>query len=227
MTQPINIVTFMWRGTDRPGWTDWDLNVEYVNRLYRGVKRNLSLPFKFYCFIGDTPAGGFDPAILVRPLLSFTWLGCLPKLYAYCPSNGLVGRCLMMDLDVVVTGNLDDLAAYSGRFATRSTFIKQEGAWLSGGDFAGWEAGTMNHLWDLVAKDRLALEKWTGGRERFVYRKHEPDSDFFQLIYPGQIVSYKRNVRGKGLPANARLVSCHGNPRPHEIKEQWLLNNWI
>jgi hypothetical protein len=40
------------------------------------------------------------------------------------------------------------------------------------------------------------------------------------------VLSYKRHVRRKGLPANARIVSCHGKPRPHEINERWAKENW-
>jgi hypothetical protein len=38
---------------------------DYVNKLYNGVKRNLSLQYTFSCFT-ENPEG-LDPAIIVKP----------------------------------------------------------------------------------------------------------------------------------------------------------------
>lgn len=213
----MDVICFYWNGTDRPGWTNKELGAEYVSKLYRGVKRNLSTPHRFICFtnIDDLPV---DPAIEKRDLPIPYKAGCLPKLYAYAPNNGLQGRVVMMDIDIVVTGDLDEMFSYNGYFMTRSTF---KGAKLSGGDIAFFEAGTMNWIWNMD-------KEWTEGRERFIYREYLHDKmDFVQDLYPNQLFSYKNHIRKKGLPENARLVSCHGNPRPHEIKEKWIKEHWV
>ena len=48
--------------------------------------------------------------------------------------------------------------------------------------------------------------------------------DFLQDIVPG-IYSYKRNCHHR-LPADARVVCFHGNPRPHELDKKWVKRSW-
>jgi hypothetical protein len=40
---------------------------DYVNKLYYGVKNNLTLTHKFYCFTEDPT--GLDKNILIKPLM--------------------------------------------------------------------------------------------------------------------------------------------------------------
>lgn len=88
--------------------------VDYVNRLYAMVARNITPPFDFYCFT-DT-FEGLDPGITAMELPD---LGCdMPKVRQgiwgksrlwRADLGGLSGPVLFLDLDVVVTGNLDAL----------------------------------------------------------------------------------------------------------------------
>lgn len=50
----------------------------------------------------------------------------------------------------------------------------------------------------------------------------------WQEEIPGQLVSYKGDVRPNQnrLPRNARIVSAHGKPRPHEINAEWIKSCW-
>lgn len=225
----IDVVCFYWQGTDRPNWDNAELGKEYINRLFAGVSRNLTLPFKFTCFLQKgIDRKDINKNITVVYFDSPSWLGCLPKLKAFDPSNGFVNRVIVLDLDLVITGNLDDMFSYSGRFMTRSTF-KLLPDMLSGGDIVFFPARTFP-FWALLTEQKERTEEITGGRERFVYRQYFKmiGMDFVQVKYPNQIFSYKRHVRqanGKLAP-NCRIVSCHGKPRPHEIQETWIKEYW-
>ena len=102
MTQPVLILCMKW-GT-LYGARD-------VNNLARGVRRHLARPHRFVCFTDD--AAGLDPDIEARPLPQLD----LPpgsgdtrwrKLALFNPDLGLDGTALFLDLDLVVTGPLDD-----------------------------------------------------------------------------------------------------------------------
>jgi hypothetical protein len=92
-------------------WGDW-YGVEYVNRLYGMVARNITPPFAFYCFTDNTE--GLRPEVIG---LRLPELGCeMPrtpqgvwgKSRLWRPDlGGLSGPVLFMDLDVVITGNID------------------------------------------------------------------------------------------------------------------------
>lgn len=226
----LDIVTFYWQGTDRPNWDDPGLAVQYINRLYHGICRNLNLPFKFTCFLQEgVDKKNIDPGVNVDYFDSPSWKGCLPKLKAFDHSNGFKNRVIVLDLDLVITGNLDQMFSYNGRFMTREGF-KGFNKGLSGGDIVFFQAKTMP-FWDVLKEHTKRTEEITGGRERFIYRQFfkKIGMDFLQTKYPNQIFSYKRHVRRAGgkLSPNCRIVSCHGRPRPHEIKEPWIKEHWI
>jgi hypothetical protein len=223
--KPINIVCFYWQGSDRPGWEDLGLGMEYIEKLYRGFKRNTTIPFKFHC-ITTIHEEFLNPDIIFHELKSPSWLGCLPKYSMFNPEYELDGRVFACDLDVIITGNMDDILSYSGDFSTRRTF---HGKPESGGDMIAFDGGTYRWIWDSFSEDTESIVDFTQGRERWLYRYH-PDMEpfpFLQDLYPNQMYSYKNHInRGRGLPEDARIVSCHGKPRPHQIYEDWVKEHW-
>jgi hypothetical protein len=86
---------------------------EFVNCLYAMVARNISPPFRFVCFC-DNPAGIREEVdTFPLPSLNFevpkTVRGIWPKCRLWNAQLGdLRGPVLFLDLDLVVTGNLDD-----------------------------------------------------------------------------------------------------------------------
>lgn len=219
----LNIVCFLWYGNR---WKRDDMGAEYVNRLFRGVSRNLNIPHSFICFTNH-PKGIFR-GVKVIPLDPPSWKGCLPKVYMFNPDLGLKGQIFSLDLDVVIVGSLDDMCSYRGDFCVRSRFkVGQE--YKMDGDIVGFRVGFgVDTIWEEFINDPQFAEEMTGGRERYWYRYWVGDCDRWQVLYPGQLISYKRHVRSrKILPENARIVSCHGFPRPHQIKEPWIKEHWI
>lgn len=222
MSDKLNIVCFLWHG-DR--WDDSVDGVEYVNRLYRGMKRNLSLSFGFICF--STVEGIYDSGIDVREFDSPSWRGCLPKLTVFNPDHNFQGRVVMCDIDCVITGSLDEMFSYDGDICLRAKFIDLT---IPDGDLVGFRAGFgVKEIWQQFKDNPLYVADFTGGRERYWYRETVPHADLWQQKYPGMLLSYKRNIRPKGglFGPEVKMISCHGKPRPHEIKESWIKEHWI
>lgn len=224
----IDVVCFYWDGEDRPGWKNKDLGEEYVNKLYNGVKRHLNLPFEFHCFTNFDDFK-INHEIHKKKLDVKTWKGCLPKLKAFDPSNGFRDRVIVMDIDIVVVGCLDEIFSYQGYFMTREGF-RGKNRNKSGGDIVFFKAnGSMSWIWDMMENEPEKLEEWTGGRERFVYRKYlHDDMDFLQWIWPKAMLSYKNHLKNRTtIPNDCKLVSFHGNPRPHTVNKEWVRMNWL
>lgn len=80
---------------------------DYVNKLYWGVKKHLSLPHTFSCFTED--AKGLDENILVKPL-KHTWGGWWSKVHIFDPSvypdENTSDWVFYIDLDMIITGSL-------------------------------------------------------------------------------------------------------------------------
>ena len=173
---------------------------EYVDRLRRGVERNLTLDF-VWREIGDVD--GVE--------------GWWAKLAIFRPGD-FKGRCLYIDLDTIITGSLDHLASYDGPFAGLTDFYHPE---LFASGVMMWEAGEADHIWTNWEK---------AGRPMFHPRgdgawieSMMPAASRLQTLFPSQFVSFKAHC-AQGIPANARMVCFHGLPRPHVMAE--LMGHW-
>jgi len=213
----ITVACCLWGEFPDPGW-----GKEYVRRLRAGVVRNLGCNFNFVCF-SDQPISldGVD----VRALKPPVWKGNLPKTYVYSPEADLAGRVLLFDLDNVIVGSLAEMAAYDGPFCVRGR-LQYSRPRQPDGDMISFVAGspTAMNLWDAACHPAIALA--TQGREREFILQVAPKADQWQDVCPGQVVSYRHDCRGK-LPPNARVVSMHGRPRPHEVSDEFIVRNWL
>ena len=198
----------------------------YVERLRNGVRRHLRVPHRFVCMTDagiDSQLSAVD--IDTLPLASEHLPGNLRKLDLYRPGNNLAGRVLALDLDTLVAGRLDEIAAYDGRFCVLEDFYEPG---RHGGAVVAFDAADRDlcaHLYPAAGAVTLRHR----GSERRWYRERLTECDFWQTRYPGYIVSAKpepeRVLRGD-IPAAARLVCFHGRPRMHEARADWIDQHW-
>ena len=104
---------------------------DYVNKLYQGVKDNLSLPHKFACFTED--GSGLDPNVQVIDLENKHWGGWWSKVNIFngesykpfMPASQEEDKPLLVlyiDLDMIITGSIDSLIlSFEGKFTTLTT----------------------------------------------------------------------------------------------------------
>ncbi len=222
---------------------------DYANRLHRMVGRNLSLPHTFHCLTDD--ARGLDPGIVVHSLTPPDPVTCWNKLRIF--GHGLApdgAAILYLDLDVVVTGPLDDLVS----FRTEETFLGQPdwnrplfpqfnssvmrltaGAHPEVADLFGTEMrdGGLRRRdeWDGTTLRRDKVVYWRGwrrfgGDQEWITASLRPRRSIRSRAFPpGWIVSYKKHGRG-GLPPGAKVVVFHGSPKPHEVANDYVHENW-
>ena len=101
---------------------------DYVNKLYWGIKENITIQFTFVCFTDN--AEGLDEEIKPVSLTDHQWSGWWSKVNIF---NGekykdfFVGKgksvlVFYIDLDMIISGKIDELImAYRGNFVTLST----------------------------------------------------------------------------------------------------------
>jgi hypothetical protein len=132
---------------------------EYVNRLYTGLLRNSSTHFDFYCYT-DNPAG-LDHRIrikTIKPEDLRTYKGHWIKLMFH--KTGFVepgSKCLILDIDWVITGNVDDILNYPLEHNTINTAYR----WWSNnkhlcpmnGGIQMFYNGETNNLWEKYSSD--------------------------------------------------------------------------
>ncbi len=208
----LNFVTINWQNYCGCG-------VEYTNRLFDGIRRNLNeeTECKFIVFtdnLTEKYADGIEVRMLPFPDLIGWWQKCslfIPSLF----SDG--DRVVWMDLDTIILGNIRDIAEYRGDFAIlRDPFFPQH----HGSAVMAWKPGYLDHIWTTWDK---------GGRPQFDPRGDQrwietmqPKADFWQDMFPGIFLSYKAHIRPIGyVPERTRVVIFHGKPKPHEL--DWSL----
>jgi hypothetical protein len=108
---PVNVLCMKWGTAFGPDW---------VNRLFAGVRRHLSIPHRFICFTDD--ARHLHPEIEAFPLpevrvpVGETDLRWRKLAVFQQPLYDLEGPALFLDLDVVIVGSLDEFFSHPGQF---------------------------------------------------------------------------------------------------------------
>jgi hypothetical protein len=196
---------------------------EYVNVLFDGVRRNLQagLQGRFVCFT-DNPTG-LDEGIEIRSLpggLTGWW----NKLYLFAPEAFPKGeRVIYFDLDTVITGPLDWLAAYNGPFAILRDVYRPNGLQSS---VMAWESGAQEMIWR--AWNAYGRPEAEGGDQAWIEHCSiwmEQPLGIWQHLFPGRFRSYKVDCRTQ-IPKGTSVVFFHGHPRPHEVKSGWVPEVW-
>lgn len=190
----------------------------YVENLYDMVKRNLADGFEGEFVVFTDQPDKLSDGVMVRPLAA-NLPGWWSKLALH--RSGLFpdgDRVLFFDLDTLITGRLDEIAAYAGPFAILRDFYRPHGLQSA---VMAWEAGETRELWDsFEAAGCLTLDP--GGDQAWI-EHHWPHAELLQDIFPGLFVSYKQI---KGPPNKASVVCFHGRPRPHEVLTGWVPDVW-
>lgn len=179
---------------------------DYVNKLQSMVKRNLRIPHRFVCFTDDPRFLNCETRELPKGLV-----GWWNKLYLF--RYGLFeDRMLFLDLDVVVTGSLDELVNVPSDFCIISD----------------WHLDSYNSSVFVLSKNAHP-EVW----DDFGSPGHlHGDQDWITLKIPNApvfpapwCVSYRSHAV-IGVPKDARVVCFHGTPKPHEYPSEWVKDLW-
>lgn len=210
-------------------WGD-RFTVDYVNRLYRGVTRNVARPTRFIAFTDD--ASGLDTRIETREIppirLPATGLGGSPwrKLALWSRDIGLEGDLLFLDLDVVVVGPLD---AFFDLEPGKLAIIRDWGSKDSGNSSVmRLPAGGAPHLVDRFESEPLEKRRLYSNEQVYLTRESGLPIVFWPASWcPGfkamMLPRFPANlVKSVKLPKGARVVVFTGRPRPHEAaRGEW------
>lgn len=126
---------------------------------------------------------------------------------------------LFFDLDTMIVGSLAAIAAEADKwqFTMLQDFYRETGL---GSGMMAWGV-PMDALYAKFVEDdpRGWMEKCDSAGDQFFIELNVNHSGVkrWQDVLPGQVVSYKAHVKGKGVPKDARVVCFHGRPKPRDI----------
>ena len=243
----VNILTLKWG--DRYGPT-------FVNRLYAGVRRNLTLPFRFFCLTDD--ASGLLPEIETRPLPDIdlpdgyertTWLKL--GLFADNLLDNVSGDCMFMDLDMLITDNIDDFFEFMpGKRCIIHNWVQRQLIFKKRPDVGNsslfrWRANTMQHAVDKFHSERdWALANFHPPQVYLTYalgEKYWWPEPWVRSFKRHSMPSFPFNLaKEPKLPNSTRILVFHGRPDPDQamhgyrfgrlhrrsLPAPWISNYW-
>ena len=194
--------------------------VKYVEILHDMVMRNLAegTEGRFVVFT-DNPDESYASGIVVREIPAREVKGWWAKLSLF--KSGVFDdgdRILYLDLDTVITGPLDEIAAYDGPFAILRDVYRPNGLQSS---VMLWEAGRYDYVWE--GFEAFKFPHLAHGDQEWIERSVEYPV-ILQQQFPGKFVSFKRDARF-GIPPESSICFFHGSPRPHEARG-WVEHVW-
>jgi len=212
----------------------------YVNRLYAGIQRFMRRPFRFHCVTDDD--AGIRPEVHVTPLPQEPFAsdieetlreskrkGAFGKISLFKP--GLIdaeGPILGFDLDVVITGPLDDLIDFApGKICMRHDWLGARRGRPDGhGSVFRFDPALHPYLYgDFAADPARAIREHKFSEQKYTSSTAQQHGDF--AYFPGEwISSFKRDAMRTPplnflleprLPASTRVMCFHGNPKMEEV----------
>ena len=208
---------------------------EFVNRLYSSIKRHTKKETVLYCFTDDTR--GINKEVLCQPLPKIN----LPKsiyltpwrklsVWQY-PLYDLVGDVLFLDLDLVITGNLDRFFNFKpGKYCVIENWTQ-----------IGQNIGNTSCFRFPVGKYNFVFEKFQQNIHQ-IWREYHIEQTYLsseikeQHFWPSKwCQSFKHNLLPKWpfriwkpaiLPEQTSIVAFTGKPDPDDvINGVWPVKN--
>jgi hypothetical protein len=201
----------------------------YVNCLWAMVRRNTARPTRLVCYTDDP--SGIDPAVTSLPLPPAD----LPPRLAVRPWRklslwadevpGISGDVLFLDLDVVITGPLDDFFDYE----PASTFCvienwTQKGSGIGNTSCFRFRVGAHSYIYDGMRRDPSGTRAAHGNEQIYISRTVTEKAfwpapwcaSFKHTLLPPWPLNF---FKAAPLPAETRVVCFTGRPDPDEARD--------
>lgn len=229
----------------------------FVNRLYASIKRHTIRPTRLFCFTDNDM--NINKEVICKPLPQIN----IPETIAYTPWRklsvwqyplySLKGDVLFLDLDLVITGNLDRFFDYKpGNYCVIENWT-QLGQNIGNTSCFRFPVGKYTSIFNNFQEK--PVEIWKKFHIEQIYISNEIEDQFF---WPSNwCQSFKHNLlpswpsriwKAAELPKDTSIVAFTGKPDPDDVLRgewpvkkyqiykkiykqlktpQWILDNWI
>jgi len=187
----------------------------YVRKLMNGVARcMLNINYEFVCLTDSTKID------FCRTIpLEHNWEGWWSKIELFRPDI-FHGMIIYFDLDTVLIKNISELAGVPRKITMLKAFNPDR---QRASGIMIWKAGD----YDFIYKSFIKEPNFKGGDQDFIIQALKKRGVRALAVQrTTQVVSYKHHCK-EGLPSEAQIVCFHGEPRPHNVKKDWMKEYWV
>lgn len=215
---------------------------EYVERLRNMVSRHLTVPYEFVCLTDDQhPIDGVRS--IVQPNARYV-KGWWHKVHMFDPSLPISGRVLYFDLDVVIHANINKLAEFLtdqsvGIHDFNRKFYVHWNTMNS--SVMAWNHGSENKVWDKFKSNPAEAMRMPGDQD-WIWSLCKDHMKFWPTEW---VQSYKWEIRDKSeltmvngkrkfrtddhnieLHPECCVTVFHGDPKPQDVQDKFVVDNW-
>ncbi len=222
----VNIVCMKW-GTR---YTEQDVNI-----LHSMVKRNLTLPHRFVCLTDD-------PSNITKEIECFPMPEIqVPSEYDMSPWRklgmfskkiaDLSGKCLFLDLDIVITDNIDCFFTFSDKFTIIKNWSQRDHG-IGNSSVYCFNIGQYSDVLEYYNDNMQEVLSTHEDEQTYLSKKIQninywPDDwckSFKRHCRPPYIIRYFKEPI---LPANAKIIIFHGVPKPKDAIKGGFYGNFL
>jgi hypothetical protein len=201
----------------------------YVNCLWAMIKRNTARPTRLVCYTED--AAGIDPDVTTLPLLEMPLPANLAwrpwrKIALWAPElPGVSGDVLFLDLDIVITGSLDQFFDYE----PASTFCviqnwTQMGSGIGNTSCYRFRVGAHSYIYENLRRDPSGITRAHPNSQTYISRTITEKTfwpaswcvSFKHTLIPRWPLNFFLPAR---LPGDTKVVCFTGKPDPDEARD--------
>jgi hypothetical protein len=204
--------------------------IDYVEKLYNSVKRNLSIPHHFYCITEhenvpygvqrieapNNSKGWWQKVNLFRKDLFPEELDSLNQ----CQ----YGRVIYLDLDVVITGSIDEIASSSGEFVMIENFGPNKKHAAHNSSIVLWNPSTLSQ--NISDAFDVEVTRELHGDQCWIWRVMDSHITNFRKDLVDSYKYSKRSDWKRSRGEVSPVMIFHGNPKPHQCNDTWVKKNW-
>ena len=230
---------------------------EFVNRLYSSVKRHTTRKTKVYCFTDDKKH--INKNVICKPLPKLKLPNAISSspwrkmsIWQY-PLYDLNGDVLFLDLDLIITGNMDRFFDYKPGYYCVIENWTQLGQNIGNTSCFRLPVGKYKEIFEKFEKN--PIKYWKKYRIEQIYLSKQIKD---QIFWPNDwCKSFKHNLLPKWpfriwkpakLPKDTSIVAFTGKPDPDDVVNgqwpvkssqiykkiykqfktpKWVLDNWL
>ena len=216
-------------------------NKGYVERLRNMVKKHLTIPYEFVC-LTDDPQLIKGVRLIYQPASAYNKLWW-HKVHMFDPTLPIKGRILYFDLDVIICNNINKLVENlkSEFMGIRDFNRKFHPNWkFLNSSVMSWNHGDHAEIWNKFRKDVKTATKLHGDQD-WIFQCAKNIIKYWPIEW---ILSYKWEIRSKDdlivkngvrsfsdvakvkIPQDCSVLVFHGDPKPEDIKDPFVIDNW-
>lgn len=217
---------------------------EYVEKLRNMVKRHTTVPYEFVCLTDDpNPIEGVRS--IVQPNAKYL-KGWWHKVHMFDKHLPISGRIVYFDLDVVIFKNIDKLFDFKQNqiVGIRDFNRAMAASWKKiNSSVMAWNAGEEYEIYEKFIADQKFAMRMHGDQD-WIYHLTK---DKVQYWPDNWILSYKWEMRNQAeiqthknkkmfasvkndnfdISQETCIAVFHGDPKPTEIQDKFVVDNWL